>query len=120
MCNIENSQKVNQNFKVDGVKYQFDVKHVDNLSLHDTSVNSKHHDPPLVQTRPNRGTAITGAGHTFIKNIAKCKSQHHYDKTPYHLDEHGIAKRKVQDGLNIFHTILVPPKITTLHSVLKP
>ena len=44
VCDIENSQKINQNFEVGGVKYQLDAKHVDNLSLHDTSVNSKHHD----------------------------------------------------------------------------
>ena len=32
VCNIENSQKVNQNFEVEGVKYQLDEKHVDGLS----------------------------------------------------------------------------------------
>ena len=46
VCCIENNQKVNQDFEVDGVKYQFDAKHVDDLLLHDTSVNSKYHDKP--------------------------------------------------------------------------
>ena len=62
-------------------------------------------------TRPNRGKTITGAGHTSkSKIIAKCKSQHHYDNTPYHLDEHDIAYRKVWDGLNIFHAIMILQK----------
>ena len=43
VCSIENNQKVNkQDFEFDSVKYQLDVKHVDDLSSHDTSVNSKH------------------------------------------------------------------------------
>ena len=45
VCIIENNQKVNQDFEVDAVKYQFDAKHIDDLSLHDMSANSKHHDP---------------------------------------------------------------------------
>ena len=45
VCSIENNQKVNQDFGVDGVKYQLDLKNVDDLSSCDTSVNSKHHDP---------------------------------------------------------------------------
>ena len=45
VCSLENNQKIKQDFEVDSVKYQFDLKHVDNLSLHYTSVNSKHHDP---------------------------------------------------------------------------
>ena len=44
VCSIENNQKVNQDFEVDGVKYQFYVKHVDNPSLHDMSVHFTHHD----------------------------------------------------------------------------
>ena len=36
VCDIENGQKVNQHFEVYGVKYQFDVNPVDDLSLHDT------------------------------------------------------------------------------------
>ena len=43
---IENSQKVNQEFEFDGVKYQFDARHVYDLLLHDMSVNPRHHDPP--------------------------------------------------------------------------
>ena len=42
---IENNQKVNQDFEVDGIKYQFDVQHIDDFPLHDTSMNTKHHDP---------------------------------------------------------------------------
>ena len=51
MSDIENSQKANQNFEVDSVKYQLEEKHVDDLSLLDTSVNPKHHDPP--QCKPD-------------------------------------------------------------------
>ena len=42
---IGNNQMVNQGFEVEGFKHQFDAKHVDDLLLHDTSVNSKHYDP---------------------------------------------------------------------------
>ena len=43
---IENSQNVNQDIEVDGGKFRFDVKYVDDLSLHDMSANSKYHNPP--------------------------------------------------------------------------
>ena len=36
---------VYQNFEVNGVKYQLDEAHVDDSSLHDTSVYSKDHEP---------------------------------------------------------------------------
>ena len=45
VCNIDNNQKVNQDFKIVGIKYQLDVKHVKELSLHDTTMKSKQHDP---------------------------------------------------------------------------
>ena len=45
VCSIEIKEKVNQDFEVGGVKYQLDAKQVDDLLLHDTSVNSKNHDP---------------------------------------------------------------------------
>ena len=45
------------------------------------------------------------------KIITKCKSQHHHDNIPYYLDEHGIASRKIKDGLNIFHAVMVPQKL---------
>ena len=51
------------------------------------------------------------AGHAFIKIITKCRSQHHNDKTPYYLDEYNIAFRKIRDGLNIFHAIMVPQNL---------
>ena len=107
-------KNIKQDFEVNGVKYQFDLEHVDDLLLHNMSVNTKHHGPS-VQTRPNRGKIITGTRHTFVKIVEKCKSQHH-DKTAYHLDEHGIIYRKCWNGSNIFHAIMVP-KITTLHSI---
>ena len=46
MCNIENSQKVNQTFEFDRVKYQLEEKHVDDLLLHNILVNCQHHDLP--------------------------------------------------------------------------
>ena len=48
VSNIENSQKVNQTFEVDGVKYQFEEKHVDDLSLYNILGNSKHYTPLIV------------------------------------------------------------------------
>ena len=45
--------------------------------------------------------------------IVKCKSKHYHDKTPYHLDDHGIAYRKVKDRSNDFHAIMVPPNFPT-------
>ena len=45
VCSVENNEKVNQDFEANGVKYQLDVKHVDDLSLHDTAGKSRHHDP---------------------------------------------------------------------------
>ena len=46
VCSTKNSQKVNQTFEVDRVKYQPEEKHVDDLLYHNTLVNLKHHDPP--------------------------------------------------------------------------
>ena len=48
MCNIDDSEKINQNFEVDGVKYQLDGKHLYDLSLHDTSLYSKNMTPLTV------------------------------------------------------------------------
>ena len=88
MCNIENSQKVNQNFEVQGIKYQCDAKHVDDLSLHDTSVHSKKHNPLQCKLHLTEVKPLQGQSKHLSKIIVRHKSQHHHDKTPYYLDEH--------------------------------
>ena len=110
-CNTKNNQKVNQDFEVDGVKYQLDGKHVDDLSFHDTSTNSKNHDPPQCELDIIEVKQVQGQDIHLSQIIQKCKSQHHHDKTPYHLDKHGIAYRKVWNGPNICHAIMVPQKL---------
>ena len=45
VCSVEYNQKVNQDFEVYGVKYQLDMKQLDDLSLHAMTKKSKHHDP---------------------------------------------------------------------------
>ena len=37
------------------------------------------------------------------------------EKLPYYLNEHGITYRKIRDGPNIFHAIMVP---NALHSYI--
>ena len=77
---IENNQKVNQDFEVDGVKQQFDVKHVDDISLYDTSVNSKHHVLPQSELDPTQIKQLQVQDTYLSKIIAKCKSPHHITK----------------------------------------
>ena len=98
VCNIDNNQKVNQDFKVGAIKYQLDAKHVDDLLLHDTTVNSKHQDPPQCKVDLTEVKQLQGQDMHLSKAMAKCKSWHHHDKTPHHLDECGIVYRKVWDG----------------------
>ena len=111
MCNIEKSQKVKQNFEVDSVKYQLNEKHVDDLSLHDTSVHSKNHDTLQCKLDLMKVKQLQGQDTHLSKIIVKCKSQCHHDKTPYYLDEYGIAYRKVWDGQDIFHAIIIPKNL---------
>ena len=47
MYDIENSEKVNQTFEIDGVKCQIDEKHVDDLFLHNSSVPLKIMTPSV-------------------------------------------------------------------------
>ena len=42
-----------------------------------------------------------------MKLIYKCKSTKS-KVTPYYLDEHGITYRKITNGPNIFHTVMIP------------
>ena len=46
ICSIDYSQKVNQDFKVNGIKYQLDTEHEDDLSSSDTAVKPKLQHPP--------------------------------------------------------------------------
>ena len=110
-CNTENNQKGNNNIEVDCVKHQFDAKHVDDLLLHDTSVNPKHHDPPKCELDPTEVKQLQGQDIYLSKIIAKCKSQHHHDKTPHHLDEHGVMYRGAWEESNVSHAIMVPCKM---------
>ena len=71
MCNIENSQKVNQNFEVDNVRYQLEQEHVDDLFLHDTSVNFKHHEAPWCKLDVTEIKQLQGQDMHLSKNIAK-------------------------------------------------
>ena len=68
MFNIENSQKVNQNFKGDGVKYQLDKKHVEDLSLH-----SENHDPLQCKLDLTEKNHLQGQDMHLSKIIVKCK-----------------------------------------------
>ena len=63
-------------------------------------------DPPGVKL-------LQGHDIHLSKNIVKCKSQHHHDKILNHLDEHGVVYRKVWEGSNIFHAIMIPQKLQT-------
>ena len=94
VCSIENNQKVTQAIEVDGVKYQLDMKYVDNFSLHDMAVNFKHHDPPQCELDLAEVKQLQRHNLHLSNIIAKCESQHHHNKTPYHLDEHGIIYRE--------------------------
>ena len=91
VCSIDNNQKVNQDFEVDGIKYQLVVKHVDDLSLHNTAVKSKQHDLLQCELGLTEVKQLHGQDMHLSKIIAKCKSQYHHDKAPYDLNEHGIV-----------------------------
>ena len=93
--NIDDSHKVNQKFEIDSVKYQCDEKHVDDLSLHNTLVHSENHDPLKYKLDLAKIKQLQGKDMHLSKIITKCKSQHCHNKTPYYLDEHGIAYRKI-------------------------
>ena len=45
---------------------------------------------------------------THIGDIATKFKSKMWDETLYFLDEHGIVYRKIKDGSNIFHAIMVP------------
>ena len=44
-CSVDSNQKVNQEFEIDGIKYQLDTEHEDDLSLPDTAVKPKLQRP---------------------------------------------------------------------------
>ena len=111
VSNIGTSQKVKQNFEVDSVKCQCNEEHVDDLSLHDTSVYSKDHYLLKCKLDITEVKQSQGQDMHLSKIIKKCKPQHHYDKTLYFLSEPGITYRKIRDGLNIFYAIMVPKNL---------
>ena len=43
VCSVESNQKVNQDLEFDGIKYQLDTEHEDDLSPPNTTVNPKIH-----------------------------------------------------------------------------
>ena len=61
--------------------------------------------------RYNKSKQLQGKDTHLLKIIAKCQSQSHHDKTPYHLDEYGIVYRKIWDGSNTFYAIMVLQKL---------
>ena len=46
VCNVDSSQKVNQEFEIDGIKYHLDPEHEDDLLPSDTTVKPEIQDPP--------------------------------------------------------------------------
>ena len=79
---MHSNQKVNQDFEVDSIRYQLDSKHVDGLSLHNTAVQSKYCNPPQCELNLTKVKQLQGQNMHLSKIIAKCKSQHHHDKSP--------------------------------------
>ena len=60
----------------------------------------------LCNLDPEKQSSYNNMGHiTKITKICKSKKN---EKIPYYLDEHGITYRKIRDGPNVFHAILVP------------
>ena len=58
------------------------MKYVDDLSLHDTAVISRKHDPPQYELDLTEIKQLQGQDTHLSKITAKCKSQHHHDETP--------------------------------------
>ena len=68
------NQKVNQSFVVD-------AEHVNALSLYDTYVYSRDHDPLKWKLDVTEENQLQGQDMHLSKIIEKCQSQQHHDKT---------------------------------------
>ena len=111
VCSVDSNQKFNQDFEIDGIKYQLDTVHKDDLLFPNTAVKPKPEDPTQYKLDLTEVKQLQGQDTHLSKIIEKCTSHSHHDKTSYHLDENGIVYRKVRDGSNIFHVIMFPQKL---------
>ena len=84
---------------------------VDDLSSSDTVAKPKLQDPPQCILDLTEVKQLQWQGTHLSTIIAKCTSHSHHNETPYYLDDNGIVYRKVRDGSNIFHNIMVPQKL---------
>ena len=70
VCSVDSNQKVNQDFEIDGIKYQLDTEHEDDLSFPNTAVKPKPEDPPQYKLDLTEVKQLQGQ-HTFVKNYCK-------------------------------------------------
>ena len=91
------------------MKYCLNEKDLTNLhsqstDAHITDTNSLSHmynlDPTKIKQLQQQDVHITNLSD-------RCKSEKN-SKISYYLDEHGIAYKKIRDGPNMFHAIMVP------------
>ena len=108
MNSVNSDQSANNQFKIDGIKYFLDEKDLANTRLQDTNTTTTGTNslPHICNLDPEKIKWLQQQDEYITKLIDKCKSTEN-DKIPYHLDEHGITYRKIRDGPNIFHAMMV-------------
>ena len=108
VCDVNISQHSNSKFEIKGIKYLVNEKDLDDLPSQSVDAHSKDHNPsPFKFNLDMTNVKQLQQQDVHITEIAtKCKSKK-WDKTLYYSDEHGIVYRKIKDGSNIFHVIMV-------------
>ena len=67
VCSVDSSQKVNEEFEIDSIKYQLDIEHGDDLSSSDTAAKPKLEDPSQCELDLTEVKQISSAKPTFVK-----------------------------------------------------